>query len=53
MSMISRAASKSSLKLNHGYNYLSRCTRSLKSTATDSTPATMNLDSENQQEDQG
>jgi hypothetical protein len=37
------------LTLNNGF----RVTRSLQSTATDSTLETMELDSENQQEDQG
>jgi hypothetical protein len=41
------------LRLNNGFNHVFRVTRSLQSTATDSTPATMELDSENQQEDQG
>ncbi|CAF0994963.1 unnamed protein product [Adineta steineri] len=55
MSILSRAASghSLSLKLNTGLNHVFRFTRSLQSTATDSTPETMELDSENQQEDQG
>jgi hypothetical protein len=55
MSILSRAAANYSLslKLNQGFNHVFRLTRSLHSTATDSTPDTMELDSESQQEDQG
>jgi hypothetical protein len=55
MSILSRAASGHSLalKFNSGLNHVFRLTRSLQSTATDSTPQTMDLDSENQEEDQG
>lgn len=56
MSIISRAVCNhtGSLKLNAGVNYhVYRIVRTLKSTATDSTPETMNLDSESQQEDPG
>ena len=55
MSMLSRTVFNPSfkLKLNNGFNHVFRVTRSLQSTATDSTPETMDLDSESQQEDQG
>lgn len=55
MSILSRTVSNPtlSLKLNHGFNHIFRFTRSLQSTSTDSTAATMELDSENQEEDQG
>jgi hypothetical protein len=55
MAILSRFTSKNSLslKLNNGFNHVFRLTRSLQSTATDSTPQTMDLDSENQEEDQG
>ncbi|CAF0869688.1 unnamed protein product [Adineta ricciae] len=55
MSILSRAAFShlSPLKVGSGTNHVFRFTRSLQSTATDSTPDTMDLDSENQQEDHG
>jgi hypothetical protein len=55
MAFLSRTVSNPSLslKLNHGFNYVFRFTHSLQSTSTDSTSATMHLDSESQQEDQG
>lgn len=55
MSILSRSVSNSSLslKFNYGVNHAFRLTRNTQSTATDSTAATMNLDSENQEEDQG
>ena len=55
MSILSRSVSNSSLslKLNYGVNHAFRLTRKLQSTATDSTPETMYLDSESQEEDQG
>ncbi len=55
MSILSRIACNNtlSLKLNAGVSQMYRIVRTLESTATDSTPQTMNLDSENQQEDPG
>jgi hypothetical protein len=55
MSMLSRAVCNhtASLKLNGGINHMYRAVRTLQSTATDSTPETMDLDSESQQEDPG
>ena len=55
MSILARAASNHSLalKLNSGFKHAFRLTHSVQSTATDSTPDTMELDSERQQEDQG
>ena len=56
MSILSRAASHhtGSLKFGSGVSHIHRnVVRSLQSTSTDSTPQTMHLDSENQQEDQG
>jgi hypothetical protein len=55
MSILSRAVYNHtvSLKLNAGINHLFRIVRTLESTATDSTPQTMNLDSESQEEDSG
>jgi hypothetical protein len=55
MSILSRAVCNHtvSLKLNAGINHMYRIVRTLKSTATDSTPQTMNLDSESQEEDPG
>jgi len=55
MSMFSRTIFNPSLKLklNNGCHHVFRVTRSLQSTATDSTLETMELDSESQQEDQG
>lgn len=55
MSILSRSVSNSSLslKLNYGVNHAWRLTRRMQSTATDSTEATMNLDSESQEEDHG
>jgi len=56
MSILSRNVGNHSLtwKLNSGINqYMYYAVRTLRSTATDSTPQTMHLDSENQQEDQG
>lgn len=55
MSILSRSVSNSSLslKLNYGVNHALRLTRRVQSTATDSTEATMNLDSESQEEDHG
>ncbi|UJR30995.1 hypothetical protein I4U23_018506 [Adineta vaga] len=55
MSILSRVVYNqgTSLKLNAGINHVQRFVRSLQSTATDSTPQTMNLDSESQQEDPG
>jgi hypothetical protein len=55
MSILSRGVTNSSLslKLNSGFNHVFRLTRSVKSTATDSTAETMGLDSESQEEDHG
>lgn len=55
MSILSRVAyhQSTTLKLNVGINHVHRFVRGLQSTATDSTPQTMYLDSENQQEDLG
>jgi hypothetical protein len=55
MSILSRVACNHtlSLRLNAGINQMYCIVRTLKSTATDSTPQTMNLDSESQQEDPG
>jgi hypothetical protein len=55
MSILARTVTNSSLslKFNSGFNHVFRLTRSLQSTSTDSTPETMELDSENQEEDQG
>ncbi len=55
MSILSRVACNHtlSLKLNAGINHMYRIVRTLESTATDSTPQTMHLDSERQQEDPG
>jgi hypothetical protein len=55
MSILSRAVCNHtvSLKLNAGINHMYRIVRTLESTATDSTPQTMNLDSESQEEDPG
>ena len=55
MSILLRSVSNSSLslKLNYGVNHAFRLTRKTHSTATDSTAATMNLDSESQEEDPG
>ena len=55
MSILSRAARSHTVPLtfNVGITHAHRLVRNLESTATDSTPATMHLDSENQQEDPG
>ncbi|CAF0719376.1 unnamed protein product [Adineta steineri] len=55
MSILSRAVYNQavSLRLNAGINHMYRTVRTLESTATDSTPQTMHLDSESQQEDPG
>jgi hypothetical protein len=55
MSFLSRGACNHTalLKFNAGINHVYRIVRTLESTATDSTPQTMNLDSESQQEDPG
>jgi hypothetical protein len=55
MSLLSRVASNYSLslKLNNGFNHIFRLSHTIPSTATDSTPDTMDLDSESQQEDHG
>ena len=55
MSILSRAVFNhtASFKLNAGINHMYRIVRTLESTATDSTPETMHLDSESQQEDPG
>lgn len=55
MSILSRTVFNHtvSLRLNGGVNHLYRVVRTLESTATDSTPQTMYLDSESQQEDPG
>lgn len=55
MSILSRTICNHtiSLRLNGGVNHLSRTVRTLQSTATGSTPQTMHLDSESQQEDLG
>ena len=55
MSILSRTVYNHtvSLKLNAGINHMYRIVRTLESTATDSTPRTMNLDSESQEEDPG
>ena len=53
MSIISRSVYNRALKLNNGFNPIFRFKRSTQSTSTDSTPETMELDSESQEEDQG
>ena len=53
MSTLLRSVSNTSLKFKTGLHHVLRFSSTLQSTSTDSTPATMELDSESQEEDQG